>query len=127
MTAKKTEMTKVNLWRRRTLGASSLVSLAVALVLLLGFEGNQTEMIGAGCLKAGLTLGAAWLAFPQIMSLTIKTPPRLTIAMILGFAIVAARPRAFPLVMLVIIAMSVVEFVGWVLKPFPDQKKKRRS
>jgi len=110
--------------RRHALGVFALLLLASAAVLLIRFEDNQTEMAGSICLRAGLTLGAIWLALPQIIVICAKFPPRLLVAILVGGVIVIARPRTSPVVALIVGAVAVVELVGWFFKPLPSKKKR---
>jgi hypothetical protein len=71
-----------------------------------------------------LTLGAIWLALPQIIALSHKCPVRLIIAMAIGLTLVVIRPRAFPFVALIVLAVAIIELVGWILKPLPGTRKK---
>jgi hypothetical protein len=112
--------------RRHALGVFSLMLLASAVVLLVGFDGNQTEVAASVCLRAGLTLGAIWLAFPQIVSISARFPPRLLLAIAIGGAILIARPRALPAVVLIVAAVAVIEFIGWLFQPLPPKKKRSR-
>lgn len=110
--------------RRHALGVFALLLLASAAVLLLAFDDNQTEMAGSICLRAGLTLAAIWLALPQILAMSTKLPPRLMVAILVGGVIVIARPRTSPVIFLIVAAVAVVEFVGWLFKPLPPKKKR---
>ncbi len=112
--------------RRHALGIFSLLLLASAAALLVysDSDDNQMEMAGSICLRAGLTLGAIWLALPQIITLSAKFPPRLLVAILVGGVIVIARPRSFPVVALIVAAVAVLEFVGWLFKPLPSKKKR---
>jgi hypothetical protein len=80
-------------------------------------------MLGSTCLRMGSTLLVLWLALPQVLSLTTRFPPRLLIAAALGVLIVVVRPRAFPFVALVVLAVCVVEAVGWLMRPQTKSRK----
>ena len=82
-----------------------------------GSDGNRA--LGLMSLKAGLVFGAAWLAFPQIMALTSVGPPRLTWAILAGAVILVFRPRAFPVVAVLILVMAIVEGATWIVRPLP--------
>ena len=109
--------------RRRIIGVIALAMLAAAAVLLLFCDGNLADMYGSICLRVGMTLGAAWLAFPQILLLSAYCSPKLLLTLLLGGIVVIARPRTFPIVALLIAAVAVLELAGWLLKPFrpPDK------
>lgn len=109
--------------RRHLLGVLSLLLLSAAPVLLLVFEGNQYDMAGSLCLRAGLVMGAIWLALPQLLTMGAGWPPRLILAIAIGVVVAVVRPKAIPIVLLVIAAVAILEAVGWLLRP---AKKKGR-
>ncbi len=116
--------------RRHTLGVIALALLAGAAVLGLVCEGNLANMYSNICLRVGMTLGAAWLAFPQIMALTAYCSPKLLLAILVGGVVVIARPRTFPIVAVMVAAIALLELAGWLLKPLrpparPPQGKRR--
>ena len=117
--------------RRHALGIVALLLLAAAGALLTGFDlgldENLADMYGSICLRVGMTLGAAWLAFPQIMALTAYCSPKLLLALALGGIVVIARPKAFPIIAVLIGAVVVLEVLGWLLKPLrpPDKPPKK--
>ena len=80
-------------------------------------DSNVGQVGGTICLRTGLTMGAIWLAFPQILTIAAKWPPRLIIAILLGSIIVIAKPKTFPLVLVVVALVGVMEVIGWFLKP----------
>jgi len=113
--------------RRHALGIIALVLLAAAAGLLSGLapglDENLADMYGNMCLRIGMTLGAAWLAFPQIMALTAWCSPRLLLTLALGLVVVVVRPKAFPLIVLLVALVVVLEVVGWILKPLRSSDK----
>ena len=119
--------------RRHALGIVALVLLAAAAVLLLGvapgLDKNLANMYGSICLRIGMTMGAAWLAFPQIMALTAYCSPKLLLTLAVGLVVVVVRPKAFPIIALLVAAVVVLEVLGWMLKPLrsSDKPSKQRS
>ncbi len=116
--------------RRHVLGVVALILLISAVVLLLcneGYDENVGGMAGSICLRVGLTLGALWLAFPQILAINTKYPPRLLLAVLAGCVILVAFPKSFPLVLVVVAVIGVVEAFGWFLKPPPSKRARPRS
>jgi hypothetical protein len=113
--------------RRHILGVVALVLLISAVVLLSCYKENIGQTAGSMCLRVGLTLGALWLAFPQILAIKSKYPPRLLLAVLAGCVILAAYPRSFPLVLVVVAAIGVVEALGRFLKPPPSKRARPRS
>lgn len=117
--------------RRHLLGGLALVLLAAAALLLLGnvprLDENLRQMYGGICLRAGLTLGATWLAFWEVKALLARCSPRLLLTLALGGMALIVRPRAFPIVLLLFAVVVVLEIVGWMLKPLrsSDRTPKR--
>lgn len=107
--------------RRHALGIIALVLLTAAGGLLLGLtpglDPNLAAMYGSMCLRIGMTLGAAWLAFPQIMALTAWCSPRLLLTLAIGLVVVVVRPKAFLLIAALVAFVGVLEALGWLLKP----------
>ncbi len=113
-------------FRRHAIGVLALLLVGSGIALILCYKAdNLGQVTGTICLRTGLTLGAIWLAFPQILAIAAKWPPRLIIAILVGSIIVIARPRSFPLVLVVVAIIGAMEVVGWVLNPPP--KKQPRS
>jgi len=69
-------------------------------------------------------MGAIWLALPQLLELRGPCPPRLLVALLIGAVVLAARPKLFPVVLLVIALVGILELVGWVLKPPPKSRRR---
>jgi hypothetical protein len=103
--------------RRRILGISALVLLAVSPALWFGSPRAGTQALGGMAFKAGLALGAAWLAFPQVTTLANKLSSRMKLGLVAGVAILLLRPRTFPLVAAGLAVLAVLEAAGWILKP----------
>ncbi len=109
--------------RRHILGILSVLALIAAAILLFGFDGNQTEAAGSVCLRVGIAFGLIWLALPQLISICGRFSPRLMIAVVIGGAVILARPKSFPVIAIIVAAVAALEFVGWMLKPLPRKKK----
>jgi hypothetical protein len=113
--------------RRHILGVVALVLLASAIVLLVSSEGNVGKMAGTICLRVGLTLGALWLALPQILAIKSKYPPRLLLAVLGGALVVLVYPKSFAIVLVLVALIGAVEAFGWFLKPPPSKRSRRKS
>jgi hypothetical protein len=113
--------------RRHILGVVALLLLVSAVVLLTCYDANMGQMAGTICLRVGLTLGALWLAFPQILAIKAKYPPRLLLAVLGGSLVVLAYPRSFPIVLVLVAVIGAVEALGRFLKPPPSKKTRRKS
>jgi len=113
--------------RRHTLGVIALAMLAAAAVLLLFCDGNLADMYGSICLRVGMALGAVWLALPQLLLLSAYCSPKLLFTFLLGGIVLIARPKAFPIVALLIVAAAILEAAGWLLKPLRPADKRPRG
>lgn len=112
--------------KRIILGVLSIALLIASLILLIAFEGNQSYMAGSICLRVGLVLGALWLALPQAILIAKKLSPRLTVAVLIAALIVVIRPKAFPIAALLVLAVAVLEFAGWILKPIANKPRPKQ-
>jgi hypothetical protein len=112
--------------RRHAIGVVALALLVSSVVLLLQYDENVGQVAGTTCLRVGLTLAALWLAFPQVLTIASKYPPRLLAAILIGGLVVIIRPRSFPLVLLLVAAVGVMEVAGRFLRP-PSRKSGRTS
>jgi len=117
--------------RRHVLGIIAVLLLTAAAALLLGaplgLDKNLATMYGSICLRAGLTLGAAWLAFRQVQALIASCSPRLLLTLVLGGMVVIVRPKTLPIIALLVAVVLVLEVLGWLLKPLrsPGKPPKR--
>ena len=113
--------------RRHVLGMIAALLLTAAAVLLLGvpqgWDANLRKMYGSICLRAGLTLGAAWLAFRQVSTLIASCSPRLLLTLVLSGLVVIVRPLALPFVLLLVGIVVALEVLGWMLKPLRSSGK----
>lgn len=108
--------------RRLLLGLAAVLLTVTGCVLVFAFEGEGTWQGGLMCLRGALVLGVAWLAFPQLITLSGKCPLRLMLASWAAAAVLVIRPRAFPLVAAIVAGLTVLEGVGWLLRPLPQKR-----
>jgi hypothetical protein len=76
---------------RHTLGVVALLLLIVGGIAAVQHPESGAAFSGA-CVRVGMVLGAAWLAWPQIASLWKKTPRWLLIATGVGVAVCIVQP-----------------------------------
>jgi hypothetical protein len=110
--------------RRHAFGICAILFLAGAAAGLwhFGVAEGQSSMLTGLCLRGGLVLGAIWLAYPQVEQLAERVPPWLLGCFALLAIILLVRPRAFPIVLPILAAIIVVQFVGWLFKPLPKSR-----
>ncbi len=99
--------------------------MAGGLFVLLRSQDETFYALGSMGWRIGIALGLLWLALPQVLTLGSSLPPRTAIACVLGGVMIVARPKLFPIVLLIIGAMAILESVGWLIRPFPKQRGRR--
>ena len=117
--------------RRAAFGIIAAVLLATAAVLLYEFgasEGRET-MIASICLRAGLVLGAVWLAYSQVLSVAKKLSPTVAGIVIVGMLLLVFVRNRYVLFVIgpVLIALIVLHLSGHLLRPAPRRKRKRQG
>jgi len=115
--------------RRHIMGLLGIGFLLGGVVLLVvkGANDSQWSMYASICVRVGLMLSAVWLAFPQVVDLAKRFPPWLMATIVLSGLVVAASPRRALYLVPVVAAIAFLQFVGWLFKPLPNAKPKRRA
>ncbi len=90
--------------QRTKIGWLALVLLCAGAVLLTGIAGSQSTVIAAAFLRVGVVLGALWLAYADLA----RVPARLWIASVAALVVFAARPRLWPIALLVFVILLLV-------------------
>jgi hypothetical protein len=105
--------------RRQLLGiiAAVLIVVGASGILAGGGSSSQTGLIASSAVRAGLVLGALWLAFPQIVELSARFPPWLVGVFLLCCLVVAIRPRSATLIVPLLAVLLVMHFLGWLFRP----------
>jgi hypothetical protein len=115
--------------KRNTLGLIALFLIAIGVIATwLGPAGGSALGFAGPCVKAGLVLGALWLALPQIMSFFARAPKWLLAASAIGIVICIVNPW---LILLAIPALGALWYFGPRLgtkadKPIVETKRPRR-
>lgn len=102
--------------------------IAAGLVILAQSEWDYTGQRGFAAsvlLRAGFTMGAIWLAFPQLLQLFKKVPAWVIGTFVLGAVVLVIQPKVFILILPVLGAIGVMQFVKWMFKPPPGHQKRR--
>ena len=112
--------------RRHALGifAGLLVAVGVAMLIQVGWNESRWSMFASICLRAGLTLGTVWLAFPQVTDLARRVPPMLLVGLVLAVMAIIAYPRSFIVVLPVVGILLVLQFFRWLFTPLPNKQAK---
>lgn len=111
--------------RRNLLGIIAAALVIAGLVgLWRGFSEEDVAGMGAGVgIRAGLILGAIWLAYPQLAQLFSRVPGWLMGALLLGGVVVAIRPRY---ILVVAPLLAVILSLHYVKRIFASPRKSRR-
>ena len=112
--------------RRHSLGALALllVCAGVGIWFQTGSGQNQYLTLAGVLLRAGLVLGAVWLAFPQVTELLSRYPWWLLLAGGASLLLLIWRPRTAALVIPLLVLLVAIQWVGRLLQP--GQRRRRR-
>ncbi len=66
--------------------------------------------------RAGLTVGAMWLAFPQLADFFTRFPPVVIGTFALGLAVTARFPKTLPIVLPALLLLTLLHFSGFLLR-----------
>jgi hypothetical protein len=108
------------------LGIAFLLS-GLVLLVVKGVNDSQWSMYASMSVRVGLMLSAIWLAFPQVVDVAKRFPPWLLATIVLSGLVVAASPKRALYLVPVVAAIVFLQFVGWLFKPLPNPKSKRRA
>jgi hypothetical protein len=98
---------------RPTAGWLAILLTTAGAVLVFGHFGRtELESFGGACLHIGILLGLVWLAEPQLRTL----PAWLVVGVIASAVVLVVRPRLFPIVFVIMLAM-------WFLYPRKGSRK----
>lgn len=111
--------------QRHVLGIFALLLSIGGFWMWISHTNVHTSVLAAACMRLGPTLGALWLAFPQVLQLLRRFPPMLIAAIVIGFGSIIIRPRTMAIVIPVVIVMWVLHFLGTLFKPMPRNGKPR--
>ncbi|MCO6456548.1 MAG: hypothetical protein J5I93_14720 [Pirellulaceae bacterium] len=102
--------------KRLLLGILALLLVLTWLVLYLQAEpSNWSSTVASACLRAGLVLGALWLAFPQVLQILSRLPVWMMGCLGVGLLAMIRWPKSAVVVVPAMIAL-------WVLRPRPANK-----
>jgi hypothetical protein len=113
--------------RRHALGLIAFLSLLGGCIGLyyVGVNDSQSSMFASIAIRAGLVMGAIWLALPQLSRLQTRIPPWLIVLLLLGGVVTIARPRLILFVGPLLVLAILVQFIGWLFKPLPPPKRRK--
>ncbi len=104
--------------RRKLVGTVTLICLATVIVMLVQWDWSdlQRSVIFSGCLRAGLTLGALWMAFPQVEAIARRISPAWVTVSLVALLVVIIRPRALLYVAPLLVVIAVLAWLRRFLK-----------
>ena len=109
--------------RRHLVGICSLLFLASAAALYFGSDFASNELLLSTCERVGILLGAWWLAYRQLEGVLQRFPPWLLAALGGCVLVIFVRPRLAVLLVPVIAAIGVLQFLGWLAKPMHNRAR----
>ena len=86
---------------------------------------DQAPVTASACVRSGAVLFAVWLAMPQLRKLKWSGSLWLFGSAIVVLGVLAIRPKALIIVGPVLLAIGLVQFVGWLFAPMPGAKSRR--
>jgi len=104
----------LNSLRRHALGLASLGLLLLGVALW--WYWHDSAAFVAICVRAGLVLGAIWLALPQLSRLIAAIPLWMVAAVGISALVLIARPRAIVFIGPALGGALLLHFVGWFLR-----------
>lgn len=93
--------------------------------MLRGEDSERGQVTAAISMRVGFVLGALWLALPQLSQLRTRFPIWLWGCLALGGLVIAVRPNLFVPVLILLGAICLLQFVGWLFKPPPGARRSR--
>ena len=105
--------------RRVALGIIAVLFLVAAVVRTwqIGLPAVQESMFTSICLRVGLVLGAAWLAYDQLQQLAERVPPWLIAGIGLAMLLLVVHPKSFRLLLPMVAIVVALQFIGRFLQP----------
>lgn len=114
---------------RHILGIVALLLLLSGILgLMLGFSVNSQAGMAAGVgIRAGLVLGALWMAYPQLMQLLKHAPKWIYgLGVLLAMVVVFGR-NSLVFVVPALVILGGLQLVTWFLKPKPRKAARRTT
>lgn len=78
---------------------------------------HHVQVTAAGCVRAGLLLGAVWLAWPQTADLYERVPRWVGMTLLGCLLVIVFRPRLIVFVAPLLAALLVLHYLGLLLRP----------
>ncbi len=99
--------------RRRLIGIVALICLGVSLILAATrpWSSLQQSLLFSTSLRLGLTLGAIWLAYPQVEALVRRISPWWIGMAALVIVMLVVRPRVL---LLLVPLLLLIAALGWL-------------
>ena len=109
-------------WRRHAMGSIALVLLAIGIAFTIWPPSEAAaKFLQGSCIKSGLVLGAAWLAYPQLNRL-----PGWAFSGLMVFLVAAAaRPRVVMALSRYAVFLVPLLFAIWLLRRLKRKTRER--
>ncbi len=88
----------------------------LATALLMWATAPAGEFVRNTCLRAGLVLGALWLAYPQLVELFARFSPSTIFGTLALLMVLIIRPKAVVYLLPLVAVLLVLKFLRWLLR-----------
>jgi hypothetical protein len=78
-------------------------------------------------LRAGLVLGALWIAYPQLVQLAKRFPKWLYAILAMVTSVVMFGPRSLIIVAPALVILLLLQVGAWLLKPLPKKRTVKKE
>lgn len=111
--------------QRHILGVLSILFLiATGIILFFGIgEESQTRFFGGVCMRVGLTLGAIWLAMPQLEKLFHRFPTWIWVWSLVGLVAATVRWNVAIVVFGIVAIIALLRGVTWLFTPYQPPER----
>jgi flagellar biogenesis protein FliO len=117
--------------RRHLLGIIALVLILAGVVNRFVDFGSTShsgmEDAGDVGLRAGLVLGALWIAYPQLVQLAKRFPKWLYAILAMVTSVVMFGPRSLIIVAPALVILLLLQVGAWLLKPLPKKRTVKKE
>lgn len=107
--------------RRAALGLIALALLAGGLAALyaMGKTTGDKQAAASAAIRAGVLLGAIWLALPQLAMLAQRFPAWMMVGVVVVLLTLVVRPRLLAYVVPLLLLLALLQFVSRIFRAPP--------
>ena len=113
--------------QRHLLGIVGLVLILAGIIGFSTISYSGMEDAAGVSLRAGIVIGALWMAYPQLVQMAKRFPKWLYALLGMAASVVAFGPRSLVIVIPALVILAALQFGAWVLKPLPKKRAAKKS